>query len=151
MMHTIIRKFTFDAGHRVYGHESKCSHVHGHTYIVEVECSGGLDSLGRVIDFSIIKDVCGKWIDDNLDHGMILYKDDPLADIWMNGFPDGGGGNQKIHKHFLMSKNPTAENIAEFLYKTFNRILQGRVVVESVVVHETPNCRAEYFEGQVEN
>ena len=52
-MHTITRRLEFDAGHRVYQHESKCNHVHGHRYVVEVEATGTLDGLGRIIDFSV--------------------------------------------------------------------------------------------------
>ena len=37
-------------GHRVYRHESKCAHLHGHNYRIHFTVTGRLDSLGRVID-----------------------------------------------------------------------------------------------------
>lgn len=138
--YVITRKIEFDAGHRVYQHESKCNHVHGHRYVVEVECSGNLDNLGRVVDFSVIKSSFGKWVDDNLDHGMLIYKKDPLAFEWMSGSMSG-------HKHYIMDKNPTAENIAELLYYQAKVLLEkDGVNVRSVCVWETPNCHATYSE-----
>lgn len=140
--HTITRRLEFDAGHRVYQHESKCNHVHGHRYVVEVECAGDLDKLGRVIDFSVIKTKFGKWIDDNLDHGMILFKDDPLYHVWHSG--EVSHYNQK---HYVMDSNPTAENMAELLYKKADEILANDgVKVTAMTLWETPNCRATYSE-----
>lgn len=140
-MTTIVRRFTFDAGHRVYGHESKCASIHGHTYTVEVTVtSDDLDKIGRVIDFSVVKDVCGSWIDENLDHGMLLYAGDPLLKQWATGF-----GDDQDHKYYLMDSNPTAENIAKLLFENFDRFLYAYGVrVTKVVVWETPNCRAEH-------
>jgi len=138
--YTITRKIEFDAGHRVYQHESKCNHIHGHRYVVEVECTGSLDKLGRVVDFSVIKGVFGKWIDDNLDHGMLIFRDDPIAYEWRAGSMSG-------HRHFIMDKNPTAENIAELLYYKAKELLaMDGVKVNSVLVWETPNCYAVFTE-----
>ena len=144
-MFTITRRLEFDAGHRVFMHESKCAHVHGHRYVVEVECApiNDLDALGRVIDFSVLKSVCGKWLDDNLDHGMILFKDDPLAEVWTSGFDAYSA--VEFQKHYLMDVNPTAENIAELLYRKFTELLSSHSIrILSVTVHETPNCQAKY-------
>jgi 6-pyruvoyltetrahydropterin/6-carboxytetrahydropterin synthase len=159
MGYSITRKFTFDAGHRVYGHESKCAHVHGHTYHVEVECSANtLDGIGRIIDFSVIKQVCGTWIDDFLDHGMLLFAGDPLCEAFRLMGNQGLASFVLPHpyvdkmmqcsqqKVYIMEENPTAENIAKMLYHTFNQLLPEHVKVDRVVVQETPNCRAEYSE-----
>jgi len=147
--HTITRKHKFDAGHRVYGHESKCAHIHGHEYHVEIECApfDSLDDLGRVIDFSVVKEVCCKWIDDHLDHGMLLYQADPIAEHWIHGFSFEGQMKVEYHKHFIMTKNPTAENIAEMLFKKFTDLMFGHSVkIVSVTVQETTNCRAKFSE-----
>jgi len=141
--HKITRKLEFDAGHRIHGHESKCANIHGHRYVVELTVSAQLDQIGRVIDFSVLKSVCGKWIDDNLDHGMILYRDDPLVSFWELGFyNDKGIDNQK---YFLMDDNPTAENIAKLLYEKFQEMLCSyHIDVVNVLIRETPNCWAMY-------
>lgn len=74
---TICKRIEWDAAHRVLRHESKCATLHGHRYAAEIACSAdALDDLGRVIDFGVIKEVVGKWIDDNWDHNTLLNRDD---------------------------------------------------------------------------
>lgn len=142
---TITRKFTFDAGHRVLGHESKCKHLHGHTYHVELTVQASeLDSLGRVIDFSVLKDKVGAWINDNLDHNMILHPKDPIAPENMSIASDlvfGGTLPYIMPAH----TNPTAENIAKEIFDMSVSLLRSDgISVVSVKVHETPNCSAVY-------
>jgi len=138
--HIITRRLEFDAGHRVYKHEGKCSNVHGHRYVVEVSVQAeNLDSVGRVIDFSVIKTVCGTWLDENWDHGMILWKDDPIAPVWTSNEQLSG------HKHWFMTENPTAENMAAFLFDHFKELLeQYSIEIYQIKVYETPNCWAVY-------
>ena len=53
---TCARRLEFDSGHRVLRHESKCRHVHGHRYVLELTCAAAqLDDLGRVIDFGVTR------------------------------------------------------------------------------------------------
>ena len=141
MTYSITRQLEFDAGHRVYGHEGKCANIHGHRYVVFItaEPSIGLDDLGRVVDFSVIKEKVGGWIDECLDHGMILWREDPIADFW-RGKPNG-----EYHKHVFMDENPTAENIAKMIYKACLNMFGGdKITVTDVTVKETPNCSATY-------
>lgn len=78
-MPKITRKLEFDAGHRILGHEGKCAHLHGHRYVAEITVSGrDLDTLGRVVDFSVVKTKVGGWIDDYWDHNILLHPQDPL-------------------------------------------------------------------------
>ena len=74
---TITRRLEFDAGHRVFGHESKCATLHGHRYVVEVTAQAAkLDSVGRVIDFSVLKERIGAWLDEKWDHNVIVFEQD---------------------------------------------------------------------------
>ena len=115
---TCTRKLEFDAGHRLINHEGKCKNYHGHRYVVEVTCgvvpSGSLDSVGRVVDFSVMKTVFGSWIDKHLDHGMVLQKDDPFIDALRCI-------NSKL---FIMEHNPTAENMVKLLFHHANRLFK---------------------------
>lgn len=135
---TAIREHYFDAGHRVYNHESKCAVPHGHGYRVAIHCEapeGGLDELGRVIDFGVIKERVCTWIDDNLDHRFLCWAEDPLANALEAATPGAV---------YRMSYNPTAENIGRMLLMEATRRLAGTGVnVIKVVVHETVKCRAE--------
>ena len=63
--------------HRIPRHESKCAAFHGHRYAAELTCLAPLDDRGRVIDFGVVKERVGGWIDENWDHTAILQRDDP--------------------------------------------------------------------------
>src|SRR5580765_3630589 len=111
MIITAVRKLQFCAGHRVYQHEGKCANLHDHGYEVELHAvsaheDGGLDTLGRVIDFSVLKDKVGTWIDVHFDHGMILFSDDGPAIKAVSNIANS--------KMMLLPYNPTAENIARY-------------------------------------
>lgn len=136
----ITRRVEFDAGHRVLGHEGKCATPHGHRYVAELTVSAGaLDSLGRVIDFSVIKTLVGGWIDANWDHTMILHPDDPLLQ----------------HRELIGPRspyviprtdaNPTAENMVKYLFGIASELLRPHGIrVDAVRLYETPNCWADY-------
>lgn len=56
MKFTISKRFSFEAAHSLphmpEGH--KCKRQHGHSYVVEVFCTGPLDWRGFVIDYAEI-------------------------------------------------------------------------------------------------
>ena len=139
---TCVRRIQFCAGHRVMDHESKCQNMHGHNYVVFFHARAlWLDSIGRVIDFSVLKEKMGGWIDTYWDHGFIYYlEDDEMATMF--GFEEGG--HQK-YKNFGLPYNPTAENMAKYLLEvTASLQMEGTgVEVFKVVLWETENCYAE--------
>jgi len=84
-----------------------------------------------VLDFSLIKNVVSRWIDENLDHRMILHRDDPAVPTLQTlGEP-----------LFLIDHNPTAENIARLI---FDFTAQAGFPIIQVELWETPNCFATY-------
>ena len=126
------RKLEFDAGHRLVGHEGKCRNLHGHRYSVDIAFAAPLNELGIVIDFGTVKSIIGTWIDENLDHGVILNeKDTELIELC----------NRNKWKLFVMKSNPTAENIAELIYHVSKTLIDS-AKIEAVRVYETPNCWA---------
>ncbi len=134
----ITRTLEFDAAHRVVNHESKCANLHGHRYKVEIEAeSDALDDIGRVIDFSVIKQKIGGWIDENWDHTAIINLHDPLL-----GFAEAMAINKPVYK---LRDNPTAENMASYLLRHIcPGLMDGTGIrVCRVTIWETPNCRAE--------
>lgn len=136
-MITCTRRVQFCAGHRVYKHESKCSNFHGHNYVALFEATcPSLDAIGRVIDFSVLKDKIGGWIDVFWDHGFIYWAQDREAGDALATLP-----NQKT---FVMSNNPTAENMAKYLLNEICPELLGGtgVVITKVTIWETENCYA---------
>lgn len=132
---TITRRLTFCAGHRVYMHESKCKHMHGHNYVAMLTCSAPeLDAIGRVIDFSVIKAYVGTWLDTMWDHAFIVCAQDLEvleALVKLN------------HKHYVMQDNPTAENMCKELMRNAQTLLPKDITIEKVGIWETENCYAE--------
>lgn len=136
-MNIITRRLEWDAGHRIVGHEGKCKNLHGHRYVAELSYSApGLDSLGRVVDFSFIKDTIGKWIDDNWDHNMILWDQDPI-------FLEENISKIIGRDPFVMSCQPTAENMASYLMDVCQSKCPKHLHVHNVRIYETPNCWAD--------
>jgi len=137
-MISCTRKIEFDAGHRILKHESKCKFLHGHRYVIEASFVGdGLDSIGRVIDFGVVKELLGDWVDSNWDHTTILCEQDKEI-----GDAISQATGQKI---FYMQSNPTAENMAEYLIATVCPQLFTAEDIKCVKLrlYETPNCYAE--------
>ena len=82
MLHKVVKTIDFCYGHRLLDYEGKCRHLHGHNGLLEVEIeSESLDHRGMVMDFSDLRGVVKDWVDRNLDHKMLLHKDDPVADL----------------------------------------------------------------------
>jgi 6-pyruvoyltetrahydropterin/6-carboxytetrahydropterin synthase len=134
-----VRRLQFCAGHRVHRHESKCRHLHGHNYVAffHAEAEDGLDALGRVIDFGVLKSRLMPWLESNWDHGMIVWREDVEAIAALRAV-----GEQKL---FLLEANPTAENMAlHLLHEVGPRVLEGTgVTIRKVVLWETENCYTE--------
>lgn len=128
----VSREIDFCYGHRLLNYEGKCRHLHGHNgrAVITIE-SDQLDERGMVLDFSDIKKVVSTWIDENLDHRMILCRDDPAV-------PALQQLGEPLH---LIDTNPTAENIARLIFE-FTRDA-GFPIVETRL-WETPRCFATY-------
>lgn len=132
------RRLEFDAAHRVQGHEGKCRNLHGHRYVVEATFSATtLDSLGRVVDFGVIKTILGQWLDDNWDHTTILFNEDASL-----GKAISAQTGQTI---YYMPTNPTAENMADYLLHEICPKLFASYPIRCtrLRLYETPNCYAE--------
>ena len=107
-MFQVTRNIDFCYGHRLLNYEGKCRFLHGHNgrAVITIE-SEELDDRGMVMDFSDIKRVVSGWIDRELDHRMILHRDDPAV-------PHLTELGEPLH---LIDVNPTAENIARLIYE----------------------------------
>lgn len=131
------RRVQFCAGHRIHGHENKCAHLHGHNYVALFHAVGTLDPLGRVIDFSVLRQRLGGWIEAHWDHGFLLHEDDVEGRAALAGI-----AGQKL---YLLDRNPTAENLALHLLEVVApRELAGLgAEIVRVTLWETENCFAE--------
>ncbi|MFN9372371.1 MAG: 6-pyruvoyl trahydropterin synthase family protein [Planctomycetaceae bacterium] len=133
-MFYLMQELDFCYGHRLLNYEGKCRNLHGHNGRLEILLGGEhLDSRGMLIDFGDIKRLLRTWVDESLDHKMLLSVDDPLLPVLQHH-------GQPV---FVMQSNPTAENIARLIYE------QGRQMglpIQEVRLWETPRSSSSYRE-----
>ena len=113
---------TFAAGHALRNYRGKCENVHGHNYRCQVSIQGEkLDGIGLLVDFVELKRVV---------HGVL----DRMDHQWLNEFPP------------FDAINPSAENMAKFIYDEVSGGLQTKdgVRVASVRLWETDTASATY-------
>lgn len=131
-MFRVTQEIDFCYGHRLLNYAGKCRHLHGHNgrLLITLEAEE-LDSRGMLVDFSDIKQSIRTWVDNELDHRMILNESDPIIPAL----------RQFDEPLFLIPHNPTAENIARLIFDLTRD--RGFPVVE-VSLWETPKSYATY-------
>jgi len=118
-MYEITIEDTFDAAHCLRDYLGTCRNLHGHTYRVSARFRfAELDESGMAIDFRKTKETL-RSATDYLDH------------TYMNELPE------------FSIQNPTAENIARFI---FDRVRAAHPQLVSVSVWETATSCATYCE-----
>ena len=131
-MFRVTREIDFCYGHRLLNYDGKCRYLHGHNgrAVIAIEAET-LDERGMVLDFSDIKRVVSAWIDENLDHRMLLNRDDPLVPVL----------EEMGEPMYLLDANPTAENIAKLIHEC---ALENGLPIFETQLWETPHCYATY-------
>ena len=131
-MFRLTQEIDFCYGHRLLNYSGKCRHLHGHNGRAVIVLEGEhLDDRGMLVDFSDIKSSLRSWIEEHLDHRMILRSDDPAV-------PALSALNEPLH---VIEDNPTAENIARLIYERAREF--GFPVIE-VSLWETVRSSATY-------
>jgi 6-pyruvoyltetrahydropterin/6-carboxytetrahydropterin synthase len=132
MTYRVTVEIHFCYGHRLLDYEGACAHPHGHNGRAEIELeSESLDHRGMVMDFGDVKRELKAWIDETMDHQMILRHDDPLV-AWLE---------DQREPLFTLRDNPTAENIARVIWEHAS----GRgYPVREVRLWETPTSFATF-------
>ncbi len=150
-MITANRYHDISVGHRVHNHESKCANLHGHNYRIHFEViAPELDKVGRVMDFSIIKERLCEWLEKCWDHKFLAWTEDPLMQQLMPAC--GPSGSDTTLWRMMVSSvvwvpfNPTAENMAQYLVKVVgpNQLKGTGCTLQRVVIEETRKCSCSY-------
>lgn len=137
-MITAERYHDISCGHRVVNHESKCKHLHGHNYRVHfIVASDELDSIGRVLDFSVIKSRLCMWLENNYDHKTLLFSGDPYLGMLPKSI---------MEDIVIVPFNPTAENIAKYLVEVIapQQLTGTGCTLIECRIEETAKCSATY-------
>lgn len=113
----------FASAHTLRDYPGACSRMHGHNWKVELEAvATRLDDIGMAIDFKVMKQAA-KTVSDELDH-RYLNDLEPFKEI-----------------------NPTAENIAAYMYKEISaRINSETIKVSALTLWETERACVRYSE-----
>jgi 6-pyruvoyltetrahydropterin/6-carboxytetrahydropterin synthase len=128
----VTKTIEFSYGHRLLEHEGKCRFLHGHNGMIEIDIeSHVLDRLGMVIDFGRINELVKTWVNDNLDHRMLLNREDPMVPVFQSA-------GEPV---FVMDENPTAEAIAAIVWRA---ACEAGLQVSEVRLWETSTSRASY-------
>jgi 6-pyruvoyltetrahydropterin/6-carboxytetrahydropterin synthase len=117
-MYHVRVEATFAAAHFLSRYKGKCERLHGHNYRVRLWAGGStLDEGGMLVDFGDLKAALRNVLE-RLDHS--LLNDEPV-------FED----------------NPSAERIAEYVFKGIRDILKD-TPLSAVEVFETETSMARY-------
>lgn len=172
MGYTVIRSHEICAGHRVVGHESKCRHLHGHNYKFHFKVApkhgcgkvvtrgklveDGLDNIGRVIDFSVVKTTLCQWLEDNWDHKFLHWEHDSVINSLVvvastefareNNLVKDEDYDPFVNSLVSLPFNPTAENLAAYMVDVIGPQLLDQYGVELVecTIEETSKCHVNY-------
>lgn len=122
---TIGKRFGFEAGHRLprLAPEHKCSHQHGHSYVVEVILTAStLEEPGFVTDFGDLTPF-KEFLATELDHSNL---------------------------HEILPCEPTSERLAQFLAGWFIQNLQPTIPsrLVAILVRETKSSWARFDVGE---
>jgi len=113
----------FASAHTLKGYHGACSRMHGHNWKVELEAiATSLDEVGMGIDFKKMKNAANE-VGDEMDH-RYLNDLEPFTEI-----------------------NPTAENIAAYMYREISKRLNSEsITVSAVTLWETDRACVRYSE-----
>ncbi len=114
----------FSSSHCLRNYQGPCEALHGHNFVVEAVFQGErlTKDTEMLMDFKECKALL-KQVTDTLDH------------THLNNVP------------YFQRRNPTAENLARFIYWELGRMLEGRpAALAEVSVFEKSTSKATYFE-----
>ena len=183
-MFNIFKSFNIAYGHSVWKQtlnhklatdcKLACRHLHGHNADVVIHVDADqLDHKGMVLDFKELGFV-KKFLDDVVDHKMILDIEDPALKLFLQSFDITNDDSYAHHltyhddgNYYTVNKSyyaelslreqeiysgmiivnfiPTAENLALWIYEYCQSKLEGITDVSKVQIFETPKACAEYI------
>lgn len=116
----------FASAHTLRNYPGACSRMHGHNWKVELEVvATGLDDVGMGVDFKEMKTAANE-VGERLDH-RYLNDLEPFTEL-----------------------NPTAENIAAYMYREIAAKLNSDTIrVNAVTLWETDRACVRYSEENV--
>ncbi len=146
-MHRISLRHNFETAHRLSSKDApiKCQSIHGHSWWVTATIEGDcLDEQGMVIEFGAFKKAWRTFLDDTLDHHLVVKKGDVVAAAIRGVQPEA--------RILELDHEPSTELLAEWIFHQSELILQRllpehrqqHVRLKRIHVQETSVNAAEY-------
>lgn len=117
-MYTVEIKHNFETAHRLSSPDApiKCQSIHGHSWWVTVQIAGDVvNTEGMLVEFGAFKRAWRGFLDDRLDHHLVVRTGDVVAAAILGVQPDA-----RIAE---LPFDPTTENLACYLHQEAVRIL----------------------------
>ena len=139
----ITKRFSFEAGHALYGYDGKCKNLHGHSYKLSVTVIGAPitdktnPKFGMVIDFTDLKRIVIEEIIDKFDHSTIFNKNTPHIKLAKTLRDEG-------HNVLLVDYQPTTECMVTDFAKKITERLPNNIKLSSLKLQETESSYAEW-------
>ena len=137
----ITKKFTFEAGHALYGHDGKCKNIHGHSYKLYVTVIGepitdnSSPKFGMIIDFSDLKAMVKKEVVEEFDHSIILNQNSPHIEL-------AEALQSKEQKVVLVDYQPTIEGMIIDIANKIKKKLPENIQLHSLcLLYTSPSPR----------
>ncbi len=147
MSWSIEIRHNFETAHRLTGDgaPTKCVSIHGHSWWATLELTGpSLDELGILVEFGALKKAWRGWLDDHVDHHLVLKHDDPMIAAVRGVYPES--------RILETAESPTTEVMAKLLFDRAELLLRDLGVppsqarVARVHIQETAVNAASYSE-----
>ncbi len=112
-MHYLTITTHFSSAHQLRNYNGNCSNLHGHNWKVKLTFGvNKLNEIGIGCDFKVLKKIVNDKID-ILDHTYLNDLD------------------------YFQQKNPTAENISEYIFNEVSKIVPDNIFLYEVEVFES--------------
>lgn len=122
-MFSVTQELRFCYGHRLLEHPGKCGRLHGHNGVARITLRAtALDARGMVTDFDDVEKALRTFVDESIDHRLLLHRDDPAAQVLR------AAGETFV----ALEVHPTAENIARMIFDHARRAGLPVALVEVV-------------------
>lgn len=131
----IAKDFRWEMAHRLQCHKGKCFNLHGHSYKLQVEFEGPVNTnTGMVLDYFDVKDIVAPLVDE-LDHTVIICEKDSILIDKISELNSA---------YVVVPFETTAENLVRyFLEKISKANLPKEISKIKIRVCETENTYAE--------
>ena len=139
----ITKRFSFEAGHALYGYDGKCKNLHGHSYKLSATVIGTPikdktnPKFGMVIDFTDLKRIVTEEIVDKFDHATIFNKNTPHVKLAKTLKDEG-------HNVLLVDYQPTTECMVTDFARKITKRLPINLKLHSLKLQETESSYAEW-------